>query len=173
MTSFEIVCFPSAIITLVESFPCASKDELIARERFHIGANVCVNKQKLLNKTREDQKQYNLENKEHLDVMRAKWALENAESIKARRTTIIFCECGGQYSSSNKVAHIATITHIKNMKIKEDLNSGIINEKLTICECGIISTKKHLEHHKISKKHIRLINNLANIKLVTDEKLAI
>lgn len=31
-------------ITLVELCPCNSKDELTARERFHIETNVCVNK---------------------------------------------------------------------------------------------------------------------------------
>jgi hypothetical protein len=36
VTSFEIVQYPSAIITLIELVPCDSKDELLKRERFHI-----------------------------------------------------------------------------------------------------------------------------------------
>lgn len=35
-TSFEIVRYASATITLIESFPCNSKDELLKRERYWI-----------------------------------------------------------------------------------------------------------------------------------------
>ena len=35
-TSYEILQYPSAVITLVELVPCNTKDELTARERFHI-----------------------------------------------------------------------------------------------------------------------------------------
>ena len=31
-------------ITLIELYPCSSRDELRARERFHVEQNVCVNK---------------------------------------------------------------------------------------------------------------------------------
>jgi hypothetical protein len=43
-TSFQLIETGNYEITLIELFPCNSKDELHARERFHIEANVCVNR---------------------------------------------------------------------------------------------------------------------------------
>jgi hypothetical protein len=43
-TSFSLIEKGQYEITLVELCPCNSKDELTARERFHIENTVCVNK---------------------------------------------------------------------------------------------------------------------------------
>jgi hypothetical protein len=43
-SSKQIVCFPDCQITLIETFPCQSKDELRARERYWIENTECVNK---------------------------------------------------------------------------------------------------------------------------------
>eukprot|EP00732_Lithocolla_globosa_P003338 Lithocolla_globosa_v1_NODE_2634_length_1926_cov_7.330305.p1 type:complete len:105 gc:universal NODE_2634_length_1926_cov_7.330305:1422-1736(+) len=45
ISSFDIIELGHAQIFLVESFPCNSKEELIARKRFHIESNCCVNRQ--------------------------------------------------------------------------------------------------------------------------------
>ena len=45
-TSFNIVKYPSCKIILVENFPCNSKYELEARERYYIENYNCVNKNK-------------------------------------------------------------------------------------------------------------------------------
>ena len=42
--SKKVMEHPDAVIVLVESFPCRSKEELNARERFYISNNPCVNK---------------------------------------------------------------------------------------------------------------------------------
>lgn len=44
MTSFPLIETGQYEITLLELCPCGSKDELSARERFHIENTVCVNK---------------------------------------------------------------------------------------------------------------------------------
>jgi len=44
ISSFPLIETSKYEITLIELFPCGSKDELTARERFHIESNVCVNK---------------------------------------------------------------------------------------------------------------------------------
>jgi hypothetical protein len=44
ITSFPLIETGQYEITLVELCPCGSKDELRARERFHIENTVCVNK---------------------------------------------------------------------------------------------------------------------------------
>ncbi len=43
-TSFPLIETGQYEITLIELFPCGSRDELNARERFHIESTVCVNK---------------------------------------------------------------------------------------------------------------------------------
>lgn len=40
----EIIADPNNQITLIELFPCSCKEELLARERYHIDANNCINK---------------------------------------------------------------------------------------------------------------------------------
>ena len=49
-TSFNILKYPSCKIILVEDFPCKSKYELEARERYYIEKYKCVNKIKPSNK---------------------------------------------------------------------------------------------------------------------------
>ena len=87
-------------IFLVESFPCNSKDELKAKERWYIENNVCVNKN-IPNRTSteyyidnkekilENQKQYYEDNKEKITVYR----LDNKEKIN---------EYDKQYKIDNK-----------------------------------------------------------------------
>ena len=43
-SSFPLIETGQYEITLIELWPCTSKDELTARERFHIESNICVNK---------------------------------------------------------------------------------------------------------------------------------
>jgi hypothetical protein len=43
-TAFNLIDTGNYEITLVELCPCNSKDELTARERFHIENTVCINK---------------------------------------------------------------------------------------------------------------------------------
>jgi hypothetical protein len=43
VSSFQLIESGQYEITLVELYPCNSKDELTARERFHIETNECVN----------------------------------------------------------------------------------------------------------------------------------
>jgi len=44
ITTQEIIDDPTNQITLIELFPCSSKEELLARERYHIEQYECVNK---------------------------------------------------------------------------------------------------------------------------------
>ena len=82
-------------IFLVESFPCNSKIELNARERWHIENNVCINKQ-IPNRTKKEWcennkgkineyvKQYKIDNKEEIKLQRAKHYQDNKERISAK-----------------------------------------------------------------------------------------
>ncbi len=44
ITIAEIIADPNNQITLIELFPCSSKEELLARERYHIENTECINK---------------------------------------------------------------------------------------------------------------------------------
>jgi hypothetical protein len=60
-TSKKILCFDDAIIVLVESYPCNTKEELLKKEREYILNNNCVNKQipcRTQKQWREDNKDY-------------------------------------------------------------------------------------------------------------------
>ena len=58
-TSYDILENGNYTITLLEKCPCESKDELHARERYHIERNECVNKMIPLSIT-ESQKRHSL-----------------------------------------------------------------------------------------------------------------
>ena len=68
-------------IFLVESYPCNSKDELNARERWHIENNVCVNKN-IPNRTR---KEYLQDNKEEISENNKQYRQDNKDKIKEYR----------------------------------------------------------------------------------------
>jgi hypothetical protein len=63
-TSFHVLELGNYEITLIELFPCGSKDELTARERFHIDNVVCVNKVLPGQTQKESDKAYYEKNKE-------------------------------------------------------------------------------------------------------------
>jgi len=67
--SFELLDKEDCKITLVENFPCNSKDELLARERYWIDNTICINKLKPNRTEGEKQdyhKEYYIKHKEHL-----------------------------------------------------------------------------------------------------------
>ena len=94
-TSFQLIETGQYEITLIELFPCGSKDELTARERFHIETNVCVNKF-IPTRTKEEYaetyKEYFIEtakkyyevNKERKKEKSKEWRSSNKERIAER-----------------------------------------------------------------------------------------
>jgi hypothetical protein len=60
ITSFQVIDKGDYEITLLELFPCGSKDEMTARERYWIENTVCVNKV-MPNQTQEERKEYHRE----------------------------------------------------------------------------------------------------------------
>jgi len=118
-------------ILLLEKYNCESKEELHAKEAFHIKNNKCVNKyipgrtrkehyednkEKLL----ENRKKYHEENKEHDKELCKKYYKDNKEKLlensKKRGQIIINCPCGCIYKSLNvKARHERTKKHIENM----------------------------------------------------------
>jgi hypothetical protein len=66
-TSYSLITTPDCKITLIENYPCNSKEELVARERHWIDSMECVNKvrpTRTEEEKKEYHKQYYLNNKE-------------------------------------------------------------------------------------------------------------
>ena len=109
VSSFDIIKDGDYDIILIESFPCDSKDELYAKERYWTNELDCVNRYKnqgLFNELGKDLyfKEYK---KEYYD--------NNKDTIKQKNN----CQCGGFYTNSHKAEHTKTNKHqnyLKNSK---------------------------------------------------------
>jgi hypothetical protein len=91
ITSFEIVKNNNYAIVLLEAYPCNSRDELLAKERFYIETNNCVNK---IIPGRTD-KEYRENNKDIILKYQKNFYENHKEQVKERRKL---------YSEKNKEA---------------------------------------------------------------------
>ena len=124
-TSFEIVMFEDAEIILVAAFPCSSKDELHARERYWIeNIGNTVNKMRKLNITKEEKreyfKKYHQQHKQEEHEKRKQRYQNNREvylRVLAHRKNRpkIVCECGASVKREGISAHKRTQKHINKM----------------------------------------------------------
>jgi hypothetical protein len=79
ITSFHILENGAYEIILIENYPCNSKDELHAQERFHIETNECVNKT-IPTQTKPEYRELN---KVKIIKNRKEYYLANADNIKS------------------------------------------------------------------------------------------
>ena len=145
--------FGKVEIILVEKYPCSDKSELLARERFYIENNICINKEipgrtakEYYNDNKEKYKEYYKEyrddNKEKMNEYYKEYRDDNKEKIKKYKK---------EYYEDNKeklLKQRKEYYHINREKIKEKMN-----EKVE-CECGGIFTKQNKSKHFRTKKHI-------------------
>ena len=152
ITSFEILKNNNYEIILVESYPCNSKDELHARERFYVENNECVNKC-IPNRTRKEyyeankehlqeyNKEYREQNKEQLQEYYKQWRKENKEEI----------------GEKNKQYYIQNKEEIKEIsKQYYNQNRQTILEKTKqkyMCVCGSVIRFGLKARHFKSQKH--------------------
>jgi hypothetical protein len=123
-SSFQLFEIGNPIITLVEDFPCERKEQLLARERFYIENNDCVNKcipgrtKKEYNadnseKICEHRKQYCAENSEKISEYKKQYYAENSEKISDKNKQTWTCECCNvTITLTSKSRHIKTKKHI-------------------------------------------------------------
>jgi len=81
ITSFPLIETGQYEITLIELCPCTSRDELNARERFHIESTVCVNRQI----TGRTKKEYYEDNKDTVLEQAKTYYEANADTIRERK----------------------------------------------------------------------------------------
>jgi len=101
VSSFDVLQNGNYDIVLIESYPCNSKDELHAHERYHTNNIDCVNKiknQGMYHEIGEKgyQKQYYNDNK---------------DKIHAKKNEKHNCVCGNCYTHGNKQQHIRSAKH--------------------------------------------------------------
>ena len=103
-TSARILKYASAKIILIENYPCNSKEELEARERYWIKNSKCVNR---VHPGRTS-KEYREENKEKIKEMKKKYFENNKERLKEKNKKYykqnkeIIDEKNKKYSEDNK-----------------------------------------------------------------------
>jgi hypothetical protein len=121
---FEKYGVENCKIYLVELYPCETKEELFAREGYYIKNNKCVNKNVAGRTSKErykdnkteickNQKQYYEDHWVEINEKQKKYTLENIDKIKEYRQTKNVCNCGGQYTNSDRSKHYKTKMHIK------------------------------------------------------------
>ena len=136
VTSFSILEQGNYYIELVETVPCASKEELQVREKYWIKNNNCVNYYKNLCRTPNERKQHDATyyqnnkqaisaktaiyrelNKDIIKIKKKEYAEINAEKIKAHRSEYILCDCGKYYTRLHRKRHIETNYHKENVNL--------------------------------------------------------
>ena len=126
VTSFKILENDNYDIILIENYPCNNKDELHARERYHIESNNCVNKvipnrkpkeshkcfyENNKEKIKANVKEYEEKNKENILKQKKEYRENNKEQIKAKRSVIYSCKCGKCIRAGSKSRHEKTKFH--------------------------------------------------------------
>ena len=111
ITSFEILKNENYEIVLVENYPCNSKDELCARERYYIENNICVNK---IIPTRTKKEYWDLNKEKIIELNKKyyeKYYEKNQKELVEKAKQKYICECGSVFRISVKARHLKTQKH--------------------------------------------------------------
>jgi hypothetical protein len=82
-TSFKILETGNYDIVLIENYPCETKDQLHARERYWIENMECVNKNIPGRTVKEYCQNYYQKNKDYMNEQKRKWVSENRDKVNA------------------------------------------------------------------------------------------
>jgi len=116
-TSYDILKLGDYQIELIEDYPCATKRELLLRERHWFDQLDCVNKARPVVNAQEVKQLRHDRYEENKDERLAKMALYRAKNnakIKEHKNGVHMCECGMEYTQANKTRHERTNFHIQN-----------------------------------------------------------
>jgi len=154
--SKQIILNGNYSYSMVEPYPCNSKQELHARERYWIENFDCINKvvpgrtnKEYYQDTRAQRKEYEVDyyvkNKEKIKEQKAEHYIKNKEELnkKSREYHAINKE-----ELNNKKAEYYT-------KNKEKISKE--NATKIVCECGSEINKSSISTHRKSAKHAKLM----------------
>jgi hypothetical protein len=119
---FEKFGLENCQIILIENYPCKSKEELNAREAYHIRLNNCVNKI-IPGRTHS---QWQQDNKQYVSEYNKKYRIDNIDKINAnvkQKEECLLCDC--IFKKRNKHQHFKTKKHIDNEKVYNDILNGL------------------------------------------------
>ena len=136
--------------SLIEEFPCESKEQLHKRERWYIENNDCVN----VRVEGRTQKEYQNANKEKIQERKKQYYQANKEKIQEYYQANK--EQTKQYYQANK-EKIQEYREANKEKIKEKKRIYRRQRKKT-CECGCEVSADHYPRHRRSIKHELLMN---------------
>lgn len=126
-------------IILVEEYKCNNKMELEKKEREYIeqykgenslNKNIPTrsikewyeqnkdNMKEYYEKNKDNIKEYYEKNKEKINEKNKRYAIENKEKIKEYRNSKVLCDCGYEYSKTNKSRHMKSKKHSEYIKNK-------------------------------------------------------
>jgi len=101
ISSFKIFENGDYCIVLLEKYPCDTKDELLARERYWCNELECINQ-------RKNQGMYHELGKKGYDKQ---YREKNIDMIHAKYNEKHNCTCGGKYTVAHKQKHIRSAKH--------------------------------------------------------------
>ena len=110
-TSHKIFEIGDPIITWIEDYPCEREEHLVARERWYMDNNPCVNKQRPGGRTI---KEYREEHKDKIAEYNKKYWASNKDKISKK----YYCDCGCELRIIGKSRHEKTPKHIEKMRNK-------------------------------------------------------
>jgi hypothetical protein len=135
------------IITLVENVNCSTKDELLARERWYIENNECVNKcipgrsvSEWIENNKDDylkkKREYYQNNKQHCSEKVKEWRTNNKDKVTERRKV--------QYET-NKEKEKAQMKAYREAH-KEEIS--LKRSQKVLCDCGREISLRNISTHK-------------------------
>jgi hypothetical protein len=152
-SSFNILVNKNYVIILIEKYPCSSRDELVARERYYTHEIDCINivRNQGIEKelgiseyNKRNSKQYYLRNIEKIKESRKEYYEKNKDLINTVNKD--YYEKNKEYREKNK-------DRIKDYYVQ---NKDKLNEKHE-CECGGRYSTCHKSAHFKTKKHFKYI----------------
>jgi hypothetical protein len=116
-SSFEIIEQGDYYIELLEIYPCTINEELLAKERFYIKSIDCVNINKNLNRTKEDDKEYKkqnyIKNIDKIKEYKKEYYNENIDKIKEYQKVKGNCpQCNKEILKKNISIHLKNVCNV-------------------------------------------------------------
>ncbi len=123
--------------SVVERFPCETKQQLHTRERWWIENNKCINKQIPIRDKGENNHIYYKLNNEKLREKQSEYYKNHKEHCAIRDAEKVLCECGSMVRRSYYFKrHKRTASHIEKMALIDDKTPTCIpRQKQTTIPC--------------------------------------